>query len=1639
MCLYESVVVEDQRINESCLIGVYDMKRILWENVVDAFVSSKRKVVKALLFIVAMSLSLSLYATEYEYYWQSINNSSGGPFNSYSAALADAQASLGLQEMQEPYSFQTLYAGGREYRRYYLRGVEWYSFYNRSHFNGWAWDSYHSMTASTPGGVIANILAEAPIRCASYMNGYILNVSQNGSYSSDSNSVPITVLFSGFGNCHGGNPTEYADEIRAKRVGVTIESRHYAEYYITSIEDNGQPADCVADPCDPATGKMFLDKQDYISEVSGLSFSRYYQSKGARDGGGVIGENWNHNYSRSLDSFSTADEHASKVVTKSSTYGSPQSACSSGWSEIKSQGYRSLLGAGTAVYTGDSCEIQVNGETELVLPVHKYDRRNADDIFHVYMKSVTRSNGDVIYFTEQNGEWVNTETTNVGLVEVIGEDGQTLAWQFIDADGSIETYDLAGNLTQVQSPTRQLTGLTYDETTGYLDTITGPFGRTLTFTYTLDGRVDTLTTPDGMIDYDYDAAGNLRYVTYPGSHVTEYRYEDVNYPHSMTSHYNENGELHATWQYYSDGKVQFNELGSNGVARYEFSYNADGTTTVTEPLGSTQTYTFELVNGSMRVKQIEGPPCSDCNNLNTLESYVYNDDGTIQSETDRNGNTTHYLYNARGLETSRTINVEGVDETTLTHWHPDYPLMSCLIQPQRTTIYAYYSSDEDALLQSRTEVDTSDAVLFPDSASKECDSVLARGDYASLNTRTWSYTYDANNLLETVDGPRTDVVDVTTYTHDPANGNLLSIENALGHLTQITLHDANGRPMRTVDPNGQVTQLTYTSRGWADLIKVGTDSTYETTDLDYYPTGLLEKVTLPDGRYLRYIYDSAHRLVDIYDQNNNHIHYVLDDMGNRTDVEIKDPNGVLKGDHTYVFNTLSRLTTSLGADIGLDTQVFYYDKYDGNGNLKETRDTLNNITQYQYDALNRLKTVVDALNGTTSYGYDSMGQLETVVDANNNTTTYDYDGLGNLIQLDSPDTGVTNYTLYDHAGNLKSETDADGQTTTYEYDALNRLTTTTYHDGTTRVHAYDTAVNGIGRLESVTEQSSVVSYGYDLLGRVTEKVQTIGSRSFSVYYGYNAVGQLDLVTYPSGQIVDLDYLNGQLKHVKVNGVIVIDDIEHAPFGSLQGWAMGVNGPSTNRVSRIYDLDGQLESYSLGSATKQLSYYSTGNISGMLDLNDATLNQSFDYDELYRLTDYNGFGQTHIYGYDANGNRNSYTLNGTPYNLVVNPQNNRLNSAAGPAAKTYGYDNVGNITSDGIHTYQYDVRNRFVGVNGNEMYTHNGLGQRVSKATVFVDAANLAGDANNDGVIDSQDSTLVLNHILGQQTVSNGDCNEDYAVNVSDLVCIQLKSANQSVTAETYFVYDERGQLIGEYNAQGGAMQETVYLENLPILVLKNEGVYYIHADHLNTPRAITDAANTVYWSWASDPFGTTLADSDVDGDGNDFIYNLRFPGQYYDEETGLHYNYFRDYDPSTGRYVQSDPIGLEGGLNTYAYVGGNPLKKVDPSGEGPISGWGVMAFCDGYAIGGNINTFNDLDNLIQEVEQLNELIDTAEGACSSDKRPPWFQNRIDKLKDTRLRLLKEHARKSSSMLPDTVRHAVYCAAAGAVATILPTP
>ena len=156
---------------------------------------------------------------------------------------------------------------------------------------------------------------------------------------------------------------------------------------------------------------------------------------------------------------------------------------------------------------------------------------------------------------------------------------------------------------------------------------------------------------------------------------------------------------------------------------------------------------------------------------------------------------------------------------------------------------------------------------------------------------------------------------------------------------------------------------------------------------------------------------------------------------------------------------------------------------------------------------------------------------------------------------------------------------------------------------------------------------------------------------------------------------------------------------------------------------------------------------------------------------------------------------------------------------------------------------------------------------------------------------------------------------------------------------TVYHYDLQGLLIAETEADGSLIREYIWQGGEPLAQIDVSGgvetLIYLHTDHLMTPRLATDASGTVVWRWEGEAFGESATQEDPDGDGLLTEVNLRFPGQYFDSESGLVQNWFREYDPSTGRYLQSDLIGLDGGINTYGYVGGNPLYWIDSYGLDP--------------------------------------------------------------------------------------------------------
>ena len=586
-------------------------------------------------------------------------------------------------------------------------------------------------------------------------------------------------------------------------------------------------------------------------------------------------------------------------------------------------------------------------------------------------------------------------------------------------------------------------------------------------------------------------------------------------------------------------------------------------------------------------------------------------------------------------------------------------------------------------------------------------------------------------------------------------------------------------------------------------------------------------------------------------------------------------------------------------------------EYDAQGNLTKVTDANAAATQQAYDSLERATTITQPVPAvgqpapTIGLSYDLQDQPATVTDPRHLATTYTIDGLGNATGLASPDTGATNRTFYD-SGLLKTSTDARGKVSTYTYDALDRLKTVSYSDGGPGIlFNYDGGVNGVGHLTSFADESGSTSLFYDGFGRLVNQTQASGpsggQQRFVLIYTWGttgtATGKLLKLTYPSGANVTYGYdAAGRINDVSVTGADgtvrkILTGLRYTAHGQPGDWAWG----DATTYRRVFDAYGRLVSYPLGNpngagasagVVRTLVFDAAGRIVGYSHSTAPNWDQVFAYDGLDRLTGatLNG-GNTYGYAYDATGNRTQTTINGAPYASTVSANSNWYTNVASAAggATAQGYDLSGHLTSDAGGTYTYSGRGRLKTEfrSGNTFsYLYNALEQRVYKA--------------------------------GPTSVVS--------------------------TGKAYYVYDEAGHLIGEYDSTGKAIYETVYLGDMPVAALTAPAigqttVSYVYADHLNTARVIVRPGDqAIVWQWGSnEPFGQSQANSNPNGLGV-YTYNPRFPGQVADAESGWFYNGHRDYDPSQGRYKQSDPIGLRGGINTFGYVANDPLSRIDPHG-----------------------------------------------------------------------------------------------------------
>ena len=1117
--------------------------------------------------------------------------------------------------------------------------------------------------------------------------------------------------------------------------------------------------------------------------------------------------------------------------------------------------------------------------------------------------------------------------------------------------------------------------------------VTDPQGHTLTFGYNAADQIISLTDGNGaVIQYGYttDGNNNLQTVTYPdltGTKIRTYYYNGagpyggsgmtqtggVSQPNALTGIQDENGQSFASWGYDSQGRAILSVHGpySTGTIDHtSFAFNADGTTTITDGLGQARKFTFQNPVQFLVARYVTlDTACDYCGTNFTSRGYDTNGYPSTGTDFRSFQTTSQYLANdsnghPRGLETQLDEAVGQPEERiTNTGWDANYRV------PDTRTV-----TNHSGTIETRT--DWVYNTRGQPTARCEYDlTVSGASSYVCVTTgtppagiRRWVYTYcNALNpappdpigsggedltkgcplvgLIRRVDGPRTDVNDWTTYqyylTSDTGTppkflaGDLNETIDALGHTTQYLSRDGNGRVTQMQDANGIASSLSYHPRGWLHIRTVCANANCSAspndapTQTDYDGVGNVVKVTQPDGVYLSYTFDNAHRLTNITDKLGDHIDYTLDALGNKTAEKTFDVSDAINPRRllTRMYSTLSRMTDAYDAQVR-DTKF----SYDGNGNRTDRTDPLNVKSHWDFDGLNRLKDQIgdyqgtdpSTANSTTSYSLDTRDNITSVTDPNGQppgtmpATIYTFDGLNDLKALQSPDTGTTTYGTmtqpgYDAAGNRLMQTDNRGTTWTMTYDALNRLAGTTYPTTSLNVaYTYDSYTTNpcaatsypVDRLTGMTDSSGSTQYCYDLRGNVTEKIQVTKGFRFDTRYSYNLADRLMSVTYPSGAVVNYTRdADGRIQTVSVtppggSATSILTNLSWQPFGPPITYTFAQGGQT---LTKTFDQNYWMTDVTGSALNLHFCRDAESNITSLVpsaSVCTGTPTEKYVYDNLYRLTHVQDGTSADLqdFTYNLTGDRLTKTLDPNPsQTYTYTPNTHRLDGIGTNARMLDPNGNTTETTGSATLDFTFDDRNRMTAVKRNSTpitsYDYNAKGERVYKSTSY------------------------------------------------------------PVSDTRWFDFAESGGLLGEYTAT--TAQEYVWADGTPVAILGTTGepltvadrifangfevppiitstVQYVHTDQLDSPRAVTNTAgaNQWTWPWQTNPFGETAPTGS-------FALNLRFPGQYADAETALAYNYYRDYESGTGRYTEPDPVGLIGGALDYGYVANNPLADGD--------------------------------------------------------------------------------------------------------------
>lgn len=1101
-----------------------------------------------------------------------------------------------------------------------------------------------------------------------------------------------------------------------------------------------------------------------------------------------------------------------------------------------------------------------------------------------------RPNFESIIFRKINNVWTEFNSNSLTKIEFSSNNNITLTLlngdkEFYNNNNNSLNSETIFSLSKITKPNGQF--LNIENLSNTLTTITDSNNNIFNINYKTCNNIKIVDNFVGLgnktTTYTYDSSCNLSSITYPDQSKIRYIYSSG----YLTKFYDETNTVYKTISYTSSSntyqpgyKASYKAFGSGAnTNKISSNYSTANKVKVTDALNNSLNINTIKNNNSFKIVGYDSI-CSFCNGIQGSE-ITYNPLGLIDIVKDFKGNITKYTWN-NDKKLTQVIEALGTNlERTSNFAYNSNGFLSTKSEPvsgvYKTTSYTYNANN---LITNINELAPSNNSSYPN-ISKE-----------------YSFIYEQDKIVE-ARGPLYNVQNQNkvSFTYN-TKGQISSVSNGLNQTTYFNNYDDYGNVSQITLPNSNVIFMSYDLRGRiiTSTLKsslLSTDS--ESTFYSYSVNGLVTKITKPSGSSYVLGYDNASRLISIEEWSEPTISdingvyqgilsYILDNMSNIRKIEVFDKNNVTIRIDSKEYDSKNRLYKNIGALNQTNTYL-----YDANSNLISSSDADNNLNTMEYDNLNRIFSIINPDQSIININYNPDDTTSSIVDPKGLTTSYLYDGFGNLIQQNSPDTGSTLFS-YNLDDSLTSKTDAKGNTSNYTYDYIGRLARIDYVNSTEfSQFTYDTCM--IGKLCKEENQNSKTTYTYNPKGKLSSK--NIESTNLTtpifdatIEYSYNDYGQLISLTYPNQNKVTYTYFNDKVSNVSyyihaINETKeLVSNIEYSPFSNIEE-------RMTWRTSQ-------------GDFNHSKNINKDSLITNIINNQTNGLNLSISYDKRFNITEINNVNDTLLFkqGYDNRSRIISSTVNSispTSYSYSYNTSSDRIDSIKNTNLSTYNYDNNShkllNVFGYDNHQYSYDLNGNTITQNNNT-FTYN-TSNRLAKVT------------NNSEDTDYFYNSFGERYLKYKKSLTNN--NED----------------------KNWFIYDG-SSLIYEKNESNNIASEEInyiYLNNKPIVIIKNNNIYYIQTDHLGTPRVILDSNNNLVWKWDySESFGNNQPIQ------NGLEFNLRFPGQYWDSEKSSSYNISRDYNPLTGRYLQSDPIGLEAGINTYGYVDANPLSYIDSFG-----------------------------------------------------------------------------------------------------------